>query len=218
MDFLLKIIIALSIISFPFPAYSRDITTIKSYGVGTVISGGESRARDIAIEDALRRAVEQAVGTFISSESLVRNAVLVNDSIYSHSRGYVKGYTILQEFVDGDLYRVTLETRVSVSGIQNDLEAVGLLMTRKHKPRIMVVIPEHHGNRTISEPAGETEMIREFPKFTNNSGTCYGDGILRNQRDGWSSTTGRLPERTCLLYLPKPQKPERNFIRFCESG
>ena len=162
MNTLLKIIITLFILSSSSLSYPQEITTIKSDGVGNIISGAKSRARDMAIEDALRRAVEQAVGTFISSESLVKNAVLVNDSIYSHSRGYVKGYTILQESADGDLYRVTLESRVSIPGIKDDLEAVGLLMTRKHKPRIMVVIPEHHINRTIPDPAGETEIIKRL--------------------------------------------------------
>ena len=115
-----------------------------------------------------------------------QNAVLVNDSIYSHSRGYVKGYTILQEGAEGDLYRVTLESRVSVSGIQNDLEAVGLLMTRKHKPRIMVVIPEYHGNRTISEPAAKTEMIKQLLakgfKVVDQSQTAESDTMTRSRR------------------------------------
>ena len=160
LDIILKIIFALSIISFPSLAYSQDIITVKSDGVGNIISGGKSRARDMAIEDALRRAVEQSVGTFVSSETLVRNASLINDSIYAHSKGYVRGYTILNEVSDDDLYRITLESRVSITKIENDLEAIGLLMTRKHKPRIMVVIPEYHINRTIPDPAGETEIIK----------------------------------------------------------
>ncbi|MCF8128422.1 MAG: hypothetical protein K9N10_07900 [Deltaproteobacteria bacterium] len=116
----------------------------------------------MAIEDALRKAVGQGVGTFVSSETMVKNATLIGDSIYTHSKGYVKGYTVLSETSDGHMYRVTLECDISAGKIENDLKAVGLLITRKHKPRIMVIIPEFHVDGTVQDPVGETEIIKRL--------------------------------------------------------
>ncbi len=147
---------------FPSVLYSQESTLIKSEGVGDILSGGFDRARDAAIEDALRKAVEQAVGIYISSETIVENLELVSDSIYTHTKGYVKEYTVLNELYEENICRVSLESFVSVEKLQDDLAAIGLLMARKHKPRIMVVIPEHHISRQIPDPAGETEIIKQL--------------------------------------------------------
>ena len=46
---------------------------IESEGVAVIRQGNVGVARDQSLEDALRKAVEQAVGTFIESESRVEN-------------------------------------------------------------------------------------------------------------------------------------------------
>ena len=156
----LIMLLFMPLISVPTRLEAQDTITVKSKGVGDIYAGSKARARDVAIEDALRRAVEQAVGMFLSAETLVKNEDILNDSIYSRSKGYIRKYVILKEVGDGKLYSVMVEAHVSTGKLQNDLAAIGLLMTRKHKPRIMVVIPEYHINRTIPDPAGETEIIK----------------------------------------------------------
>ena len=44
-------------------------------------------ARDEAVKRALRRAVEEGVGTLIDSESLAQNFQLLNDEVYSQVKG-----------------------------------------------------------------------------------------------------------------------------------
>lgn len=144
----------------PMLTYGEDSTVIKAEGVGDITVGGEGRARDTAIEDALRKAVEQAIGTFIQSETVVKNAMLITDEIIAHSKGYIQNYAILGESNDWSVYKVTVEATISSDKLQDDLAAIGLLMARKHKPRVMVVIPEHHLTRRIPDPAGETEIIK----------------------------------------------------------
>ena len=45
----------------------------------------------------LENAVEQAVGTMVDSTTLVKNNMLINDEIYTQSRGYITNYTILSK-------------------------------------------------------------------------------------------------------------------------
>ena len=158
----LRIIVILLIVFFPILAHSQDYITVKAEGVGDIIGKAEGHARDIAIEEALRRAVEQAVGTMINSETIVENSMLISDSIYARAQGYIKKYLILSETSNENLYRVVLEADVSKVKIEDDLQAIGLLMSRKHKPRIMVVIPEYHIQRKVSNPASETEIIKNL--------------------------------------------------------
>lgn len=95
-------------------------------------------ARDRAIEDALRRAVEQALGTFISSETMVENYRLIQDRILSRAEGYVAGYRIVSEGIQDSLYRVRILARVRKGRLQDDAEAIKNLIMRRGRPLIYV--------------------------------------------------------------------------------
>ncbi len=105
------------------------------------MAGGEvSMARDEAINDALRNAVEQGVGTYITSETTVEQMTLVEDRIYSESRGYIKSYEILQEGLKEGTYQVSISAIVKMEQLAEDLESIGLLIRKKRNPRVMVVV------------------------------------------------------------------------------
>jgi hypothetical protein len=105
------------------------------------MAGGEvSMARDEAINDALRNAVEQGVGTYITSETTVEQMTLVEDRIYSESRGYIKSYEILQEGLKEGTYQVRISAIVKMEQLAEDLESIGLLIRKKRNPRVMVVV------------------------------------------------------------------------------
>ncbi|MBI4400749.1 MAG: flagellar assembly protein T N-terminal domain-containing protein [Nitrospirae bacterium] len=108
------------------------------------IKGDQSIARDNAIQDALRKAVEQAVGTMVASETLVENFQVVRDNILNKSQGYVKEYKIVKESPQKDLYMVTISATVGIGDLKNDLGALGLLMARVGKPRTLFMIAEQN--------------------------------------------------------------------------
>jgi hypothetical protein len=117
---------------------------IEADGAGVVINNDLALARDNAINDSLRKAVEQAVGTIISSETVVKNFEVIDDSIYAKSQGYIRDYQILKENVSDSLFRVTIRATVSIGSIKDDLRALGFLMARKGMPRIMVIMAEQN--------------------------------------------------------------------------
>jgi len=125
------------------PLFAQDSKQITAEGVASV-GNDPAAARDKAIEDALRRAVEQAVGTIVESETAVENYQLLSDKIYSHSSGYVKDYKVVSEKTEGGLVRVTVAANVSSGELNNDLSAIGLLQRRMKYPRVMVMIVEQN--------------------------------------------------------------------------
>ena len=144
------------------PSRASEPLVIVAEGVGDT-AGGRAMARDAAIWDALRQAVEQALGAFIQSESIVENYQLISDNIFSKTAGYIQKYHILEEVSQGDLYRVKIKAHVVSGKLENDLAAIGLLISQKHKPRMMVVIPEQHlARKKVPDPAGETEIIKKL--------------------------------------------------------
>ena len=59
-----------------------------------------SSAKKEALHSALRIAIEQAVGIQISSETIVDNASVLKDKIYTYAEGFVEKWEILNETKD----------------------------------------------------------------------------------------------------------------------
>jgi len=134
------------------PGISRgadDSKEVIADGVGAVTAGNQAKARDEAMRDAMRKAIEQAVGTLISSETIVENFQLLSDKIYTQTSGYVRSYQVVSEGAEGELYRIKIKAEVSLSQIKNDLAAIGLLLEAKHMPRMMVMIAEQNVGEVI---------------------------------------------------------------------
>ncbi len=121
-----------------------SVRTVISEGVASVQSYSLSVARDKAIEDALRRAVEQTIGTMVSSETIVENYELIEDRILTRSKGYVRNYRIISEGQENGLYRVKIVAEVSLGKLSEDMEAIELLVLQKDKPRIVVLANDEH--------------------------------------------------------------------------
>jgi hypothetical protein len=113
-------------------------------GVGVIVDNNTALARDQAVADALRNVVEQAAGIMVASETLVQNYETLRDQIYSKSQGYVRNYQVTEEKIEGNLYRATVQASVSEGNLKDDLMALGLLIARKNKPRIMIMVAEQN--------------------------------------------------------------------------
>jgi len=141
---------------FTTAAFAEMIT---AEGVAA-ITGNVTIAREKAIDDALRRAVEQAVGTMISSDTMTNNFQVVHDKILAQTSGYVKSYQILKEEQVGQEFRVAVIADVGRENLQGSLEALGLLQVLKEKPKVMVIIEEKVGGlfgTTAWENVGQAE-------------------------------------------------------------
>lgn len=154
---LLVLFLTLSHLTLVLPASAELITA-----EGVVAVTGENMAifREKAIDDALRRAVEQAVGTMISSDTMTNNFQLVHDKILAQTSGYVKSYQIIKEERTGPEYRVTVIADVGRDNLQRTLDALGLLHQLKEKPKVMVLIEEKVGGlfgTTAWENVGQAE-------------------------------------------------------------
>ncbi len=89
--------------------------TFASDQVSIVVSS-DGTNKDEAIKMALRSAIEQTFGAFVSSNTTVLNDQLVNDEIVSLSNGNVKSYEILSEnTLPNNRYFVTLRATICMN-------------------------------------------------------------------------------------------------------
>ena len=143
-----KFFIALAL--FMLINFSANAQEVTVDGVGS--------NRDEAIRNAERAAVEQVVGTFIDSQTLVENSMLKLDEIYMHAQGYVGGVTILSEGQSAQgLYRVT--ARMNVASEPNSA-LIGQLETvmRLNDPRITVIMLKDDAAAGTHDELAETAL------------------------------------------------------------
>lgn len=124
------------------PIAAQPTETVEADGVAVILKGNTDIARDTAIADAQRKAVEQAVGVLMSSESLVENYDLVSDRILTQSAGYIQSYTIIAEDQTDTEYRVTIQAVIGTGSLDADLQAIQHLIRQKGNPRMMLLVEE----------------------------------------------------------------------------
>jgi hypothetical protein len=110
---------------------------------------GEGRTRQEAINNGIRVAVEQALGTMVKSDTQVTDGKLIWDRIASASAGYVKNYNVLAEGKDpvADVYKVKMAVTVddyklkgAVDDFLNDPRQQQIFQQTKFDERKVVVL------------------------------------------------------------------------------
>jgi len=147
------IVILMMFSLFTMPAFSTTHAQkiVQAQGTASVQKDFVAIARDRAISDAQRLAVEQAVGVMISNETLVENYQVISDKILQESKGYIQSYEVLSDQREGNIYKVTIQAVVSIGQIKNDLEAIRLVIARKSKPRLMILFDGRDQEDFIAE-------------------------------------------------------------------
>lgn len=137
------------IVSMPLPGAAQPTPKlVEATGIGS--------NHERALQDAQRRAVEEAVGLVIGGESLVRNYTMVSDLVASTSFGYVRDYDILDERPVGrDETAVTIRAAVEpvLDRLLADQQARDLLLAWLRKPGISVAVQEDNAGDAMSRAA-----------------------------------------------------------------
>ena len=122
----MKKILLLLTLAFTITANAQDDKTV------TLTVSGQGKTQDEAKQVALRSAIEQAFGAFISSKTEILNDKLVKDEIVSVTNGNIQKYDVLSEvqIPDGG-YSTTLKATVSVSKLTSFCENKGIVVEFK---------------------------------------------------------------------------------------
>jgi hypothetical protein len=146
------VLMAVAAFLFSFPGHAAWAQgEVKEVIAAGVADGRSAKARDEALNDALRKAVEQGVGAFVTAQLTVEQQKLVEERIYTESRGYIQAYKVVREDSKNDLYEVEVSALVKMGKLSGDLESIGLLIRKKQNPRVMVVV---YSRETITSPMG----------------------------------------------------------------
>ncbi len=152
------------------PEFKGGKTTgITADGYAVIDNRGFVEARNRAIEDAKRNAVEMAVGSMISGQKVAENNVIINNTIYSKTTGYISSYKVVDEEQTSGGYRVKIKAEVGVDMIEDNLMAMGILTSDMNFPLVVVlVVDEYEKSSDDFNIALEKHMTAKGFKFVDS--------------------------------------------------
>lgn len=124
------------------------------------VTSTPAAARQAALNDAVRNAIEQVLGAYISASSTLRSTdefEQLQQRLMKRSDGFGRVTQVLSEGQQGGFYVVTVRVAVARPSLEQELKS---FLTQKGDPRIIVLIPETILRRPTPDPAAETEVQR----------------------------------------------------------
>ena len=125
----------------------------------TVIVSGSGPTVDAALRDCMRTAVEQTVGVYVDSKTLVEKNVVLHDSIYANSRGFVRNYKIISSVQNAAGYNMTAEIEVDSdanSQLMSSLQKLQIIQVGLNNPRVAVLVNDGAYGNPVTESAVES--------------------------------------------------------------
>ena len=137
---------------------------IRGEGRATIFNNNLGSAKSQATRNALRNAVEQGVGTLLDSKTVVKNWVVLQDEIFSSSRGFVKSYKTITSERQGDFWVVVIDAEVKKISLKNRLGELRILHKKMGNKRLMVIYNPGHPN-ALEE--GNAVVLSSFTAIQN---------------------------------------------------
>lgn len=122
----MKHFLIIMLIALNFNAQSQNDKEV------TLTVSGSGNSLDFSRQNALRSAIEQAFGAYISSKTEILNDALVKDEIVAVSNGNIKKYEIVSETkMPSGEYTTTLKATVSITKLTAFIEKKGVVVEMK---------------------------------------------------------------------------------------
>ncbi|KAF0126536.1 MAG: hypothetical protein FD189_969 [Elusimicrobia bacterium] len=153
------------------PAY--EVEKVEAEGMAPVVDGADA-ARKAALGDALRNALALVVGVYVSQESMVSQAVLIDETITSQTEGYIEKYETLKEWRDGDFYRVRVLAHVRKEDLTLKLRDLEPEPVKLGNPVICFAVSETIDGAKAEFSAAATELKSVFA----GAGFLTGEGEI----------------------------------------
>ncbi len=141
------LIILTMLLSLTFNSYAK-IKTVVGYGEAEIINNDISTAKLQAIARAKWDAMEKAAQVKVKVESLVQNAVLIDEAIKSEVGAVIESYKVIDGGKDGDVYWNKIQAKISTKKAS---KAVNYLAKNTSVAVLIpVVFPDKHVEETSS--------------------------------------------------------------------
>ncbi|MDI6640699.1 MAG: hypothetical protein QME68_00090 [Elusimicrobiota bacterium] len=147
------------------------VEIVEAEGIGPIIDGDIIKARNTAIADAQKRAIELVVGVYISAENWVSKAKLIEDNITGETEGYIEKCEILKEVQENNFYKVRIKAHVRKEDLSEKIQALDLTPKEQRTAKISLWIKE----KVDDKPTDTATVEKELAKILIENGFTISD-------------------------------------------
>lgn len=119
-------------------------------------AGADTKAQEEALAQALRTAVEEACGVFLTTQSKTQDYKTVYDKVLANAVGYVREHKVVKVTVEEGVTIVKVRARVSTRKFEEDWASIAHTIQQENNPRVVVAIIESV-HQTTTGPAYEVK-------------------------------------------------------------
>jgi hypothetical protein len=202
-----------------------DSKTYVVVGSSDVQKAGLNAAKENAIADGKRIAVEQMTAEIVPLEVLIQQFTAIDTLIYNQSDKFIQYYKLLGEHQEGNRFRVLVQAKVSAHMIQERLRSSGLLKADA-RPLVqlsLIVVGSDNLSSfvlfrsTLNKMAGveDVQISEILPNQTTLAvkyrGTedAFAEALLREPHDGFSIRVFQETNETFRIDLAPAETPQQ---------
>ena len=116
----------LLILSALSPARAMERQSVEADGIAAIQGSNLAQARDRAMTQALRGAIEKTIRSSVPPEALAARQAVLDGKIYPSAERYIVHYRILREAEQDGSYAVRIAATVDVGVLREDLRRHGV--------------------------------------------------------------------------------------------
>ena len=143
-------------------AAKKDVETVEVEGLGAVYGDDLGKAREQALADAKKRAVEQVVGVYVAGSVMVSKATVMDDQINTQTEGLIEQYDVLKEGRQDAFYKVRIRARVKREDLLRKVAELNLNPKKYGNPRIAFWVDETANHVPQTTRVAEQELMSVF--------------------------------------------------------
>jgi hypothetical protein len=145
---------------------------VEAEGVAAILGGNIASARNQALINAQRNAVEQGVGLILDSKTASENFQVIKDEVLTSSQGYVTKYLVVSEGQTPDRasFRVKIKAVVAQNLLEDKLSALRILHKKMGNKRVMVVYQSDNANALKRTHGAATAALQSIRNELNQAG------------------------------------------------
>ncbi len=130
-------------------------------GVGAIVQQNQYTARNQAIQNAFRDALEQSIADLVEPQALVGRQQSLRSRLYNRPLQFIRSYRILWEYPDvpQKVYRIGLEAEVVVHDVARALDALGIAQRRDDPRRLVIFMAERYPGQTSQSYAASRGVV-----------------------------------------------------------
>lgn len=142
------------------------LTALPVAGAQQVTATGYGSTAAEAENDALRAAVENVVGTLLDAQTIVDKNTVLQDEIYTSSRGFIRHYDVLRtQQTAAGAWSVTVAADVDSepdSKLMDALTRERLIAVNMRNAKIAIILEENFSDASNASGSSESAVVSSF--------------------------------------------------------